>query len=430
MTSGQDSPASSRTATLRQGWLLLLACVLAAYYFIAQHNSQPAPQAKLPEPVALTPHALVDPNSIQIVELTAFAAPSFELIDVIVQRNDTLDHIFRRLRLSLSDLADVRALAGVQSMLDRLNPGEHLTFLHRDSSLMGLDRHISLTQKLEVRRTDAGFHATLVPKPIDLQPAVAHGVIDSSLFEAANQAGLSDPSVLQLARIFASDIDFMLGLRDGDSFVVNHERINQNGKYVKDGEILAARFVNQGRVYEAVRYVGPDGVARYYSPDGHSSEKAFLRAPLEFRRVSSTFSLGRLHPILNIIRAHKGVDYAAPIGTPVYAAGSGRIKFRGVSGGYGNLIQVDHGNGIETVYGHLSRFAAARNGAHVERGDTIGYVGMTGLATGPHLHFEFRVGGQYVDPQKIKLPEARPIDPQLLDDFKLHTAPLLAALNQ
>ena len=410
-------------------WLQLLTCFAVAYctLLVASRTTEPALHLG---PMLFPAQDPVAARALDVTELGGLTVPGMELIDVIVQRNDTLDHIFRRLRLSLSDLADVRALAGVQSMLDRLNPGEHLTFLHRDSSLMGLDRHISLTQKLEVRRTDAGFHATLVPKPIDLQPTVAHGVIDSSLFEAANQAGLSDPSVLQLARILASDIDFMLGLRDGDNFVVNYERINQNGKYVKDGEILAARFVNQARVYEAVRYVGPDGVARYYSPDGHSTEKAFLRAPLEFRRVSSTFSLGRLHPILNIIRAHKGVNYAAPIGTPVYAAGSGRIKFRGVSGGYGNLIQVDHGNGIETVYGHLSRFAAARNGAHVERGDTIGYVGMTGLVTGPHLHFEFRVGGQYVDPQKIKLPEARPIDPRLLDDFKLRSAPLLAALNQ
>jgi murein DD-endopeptidase MepM/ murein hydrolase activator NlpD len=355
--------------------------------------------------------------------------PGLELIEVIVQRDDTLDHIFRRLRLNLTDLADVRALGGVQSTLDRLSPGEHLKFLHRDAALMGLERHLSLTEKLEVRRTDAGFQATVVPKAIQIDSSIARGVIDSSLFESANSAGLSDPSVLKLAKIFGSDIDFVIGLRRGDRFVVNYERIIQNGHYVKDGEILAARFINQGRVYEAARYVGPDGIARYYSPDGHSTEKAFLRAPLEFKRISSGFSLARLHPILNMIRAHKGVDYAAPIGTPVYAAGSGRIKFRGDMGGYGNVIQIDHGDGIVTVYGHMSRFASAHAGAHVERGETIGYVGMTGLATGPHLHFEFRVNGQYVDPQKMKLPDARPIDSDLFDDFKQKSAPLLAALN-
>jgi murein DD-endopeptidase MepM/ murein hydrolase activator NlpD len=167
----------------------------------------------------------------------------------------------------------------------------------------------------------------------------------------------------------------------------------------------------------------------YYSPDGRSMQKAFLRAPLEFQRISSGFSLARLHPILNTIRAHQGTDYAAPMGTPVYAAGSGRLVFRGVRGGYGNAIEIDHGNGIQTVYGHLSRFAPLKSGARVQQGETIGYVGMTGLATGPHLHFEFHVNGRFVDPQKVKLPDAGPIDPSLRDDFERTTAPLLAALN-
>jgi murein DD-endopeptidase MepM/ murein hydrolase activator NlpD len=174
--------------------------------------------------------------------------------------------------------------------------------------------------------------------------------------------------------------------------------------------------------------VGPDGVAGYYSPAGRSMQKAFLRAPLEFQRISSGFSLARLHPILNTIRAHRGTDYAAPLGTPVYAAGSGRLHFRGEKGGYGNVIEIDHGNGIETVYGHLSRFAPLRAGAHVQQGETIGYVGMTGLATGPHLHFEFHINGRFVDPQKVKLPDSGPIDPALRADFARATTPLLQAL--
>jgi murein DD-endopeptidase MepM/ murein hydrolase activator NlpD len=364
-----------------------------------------------------------------IDDLAALAAPGLALVEVIVQRDDSLDRIFRRLRLSVTDLANVRSLQGVREMLDRLNPGERLLFLHRDGSLVGLERHVSLTQKLEVRRTDAGFAATVVAKPIEIQPTVAHGIIDSSLFESANDAGLSDAAVLKLAKIFGSDIDFVLGLRAGDEFTVEYERISQNGKYVKDGEILAARFINQGQQYVAVRYAGPDGVAHYYTPDGRSMEKAFLRAPLEFRRVSSGFSTARLHPILNLIRAHKGTDYAAPMGTPVYAAGSGHIRFRGEKGGYGNVIEIDHGGGIVTVYGHMSRFAALKSGAHVQQGETIGYVGMTGLATGPHLHYEFHVNGQFVDPQKIKLSDAGPIDPALRAQFESASAPLLAALN-
>jgi|HubBroStandDraft_5_1064220.scaffolds.fasta_scaffold131678_1 murein DD-endopeptidase MepM/ murein hydrolase activator NlpD len=428
MSTGADLAAAARVHPWPLRSLQLAACLAIAIYAMqtARHTTAPMLQlgTMLFGATESAPATPADRN-----DITTLVAPGLDLAEVIVQRDDTLDHIFRRLRLSLTDLADVRALSGIHAMLDRLNPGEHLKFLHRDAALVGLERHLSLTEKLEVRRTDAGFEATVVPKPIQIDTNLARGVIESSLFESANSAGLSDPSVLKLAKIFASDIDFVIGLREGDQFVVSYERIFQNGHYVKDGDILAARFVNQGRVYEAVRYVEPDGVARYYSPDGRSTEKAFLRAPLEFKRISSGFSLARLHPILNLIRAHKGVDYAAPIGTPVYAAGSGRIKFRGDMGGYGNVIQVEHGDGIVTVYGHLSRFASGHMGAHVERGETIGYVGMTGLATGPHLHFEFRVNGQYVDPQKIKLPDAHPIDSALYDDFKQKSAPLLAALN-
>jgi murein DD-endopeptidase MepM/ murein hydrolase activator NlpD len=407
-------------------WLQLLTCLAVAFCALQIARRTTEPVLRL-GPMLFPAQAPA--RRLDVTELTALTVPGMELVEVIVQRDDTLDHIFRRLRLNLSDLADVRALSGVQSMLDRLNPGERLKFLRRDAALIGLERHLSLTQKLEVRRTDDGFKATVVAKPVEIHTGLAQGVIDSSLFESANSAGLSDASVLMLAKIFGSDIDFVMGLREGDQFVVNYQRILQNGQYVKDGDILAARFVNQGRVYEAVRYVAPDGVVRYFSPDGRSTEKAFLRAPLEFRRISSGFSLARLHPILNLIRAHKGVDYAAPMGTPIYAAGSGRVKFRGTMGGYGNAMQIDHGNGIVTVYGHMSRFAAAGTGTHVERGETIGYVGMSGLATGPHLHFEYRVNGQYVDPQNVKPPDARPIEPNLYDDFRQHSLPLLATLK-
>jgi murein DD-endopeptidase MepM/ murein hydrolase activator NlpD len=354
---------------------------------------------------------------------------SLATTEVIVQRDDTLDHIFRRMQLKRSDLADVRALAGVRDLLDRLNPGEQLTFVRRDGELIGLARQVSLTQELEIRRTDAGFQAQLTERPVQSQTTVARGIIGSSLFEAANAAGLADVTVLQLARIFATNIDFQLGLRSGDEFEVEYERLNQYGHYVRDGEVLAARFVNQGHEYVAVRYIGPDGVARYFTPAGRSIEKQFLRAPLEFRRVSSSFSRARLHPILNTIRAHEGTDYAAPLGTPVYAAGDGRIRFRGQRGGYGNLIEIDHGGGFVTLYGHLSRFAPPKAGTHVTRGQTIGYVGMTGLATGPHLHYEFHVDGRFVDPQKVKLPDARPIDSALQADFERSSAPLLQRLQ-
>lgn len=357
-------------------------------------------------------------------------APGLATIEVIVRSNDTLDRIFRKFELSLTDLANLRALDSVRRLLDRLTPGEQLKLIHREGALIGLDRDLSLTEKLQVRRGDAGFSADIVARPIDIEPATAQGTIESSLFEAANDAGLQDATVLKLARMFGWDIDFVLDLRSGDQFTVSYERISQNGRYVQDGEILAASFVNQGHEYRAVRYTAPDGSVGYYTPEGRSMEKAFLRAPLEFRRVSSRFSTGRYHPILNKVRAHRGVDYAAASGTPVRAAGAGRVRFRGQKGGYGNVIELDHGSSIVTVYGHLSRFAAtAKSGARVRQGETVGYVGMSGLATGPHLHYEYRVNGRYLDPQKIKLPDARPIDASLLADFRQQTSPRLAALN-
>jgi murein DD-endopeptidase MepM/ murein hydrolase activator NlpD len=429
MTLAFDSPPPSpvpRTIRLAQG----LACLSVAWAALHSARESTTPALNLEHtlfPASNTRAASASQAGMDALQ--AITAPGLASIEVIVQRNDTLDRIFRRLQISLADLAHIRALAGVRALLDRLSPGEHLKFLQRNGSLLGLTRNVSFTQQLEVRRRGEAFEATVLAQPVETQVSVARGVIDSSLFESANDAGLSDALVLKLARIFASDIDFVIGLRAGDEFTVEYERISQNGQHIKDGEILAARFLNQGHEYLAVRYVGPGGGAGYYSPDGRSVQKAFVRAPLEFQRISSGFSLARLHPILNTIRAHQGTDYAAPIGTPVHAAGSGRLSFRGVKGGYGNVIEIEHGNGIETVYGHLSGFAPLRSGARVQQGETIGYVGMTGLATGPHLHFEFHVNGRCVDPQQYQLPDAQPIDPSLRADFDNATSALLSALR-
>jgi murein DD-endopeptidase MepM/ murein hydrolase activator NlpD len=254
-------------------------------------------------------------------------------------------------------------------------------------------------------------------------------VINSSLFEAIEAAGGHDQTAVSLADIFGWDIDFVLDIQPGDSFVVTYQELFRDGAYLKDGPVLAASFTNQGREYVAVRYVDPDGMAHYYTPEGKSMRKAFLRAPLEFTRVSSRFNSARRHPILNLIRAHKGVDYAAPMGTPVKAAGDGRIRFAGRKGGYGNVVEIEHTRSIVTVYGHLSRFAKGTHvGAHVAQGSIIAYVGMTGLATGPHLHYEYRVNGVFKNPQTIALPDSEPIDGRLHDDFVARTTPLLGLL--
>ena len=241
---------------------------------------------------------------------------------------------------------------------------------------------------------------------------------------------MSDSKIMELAGLFGWDIDFSLELRSGDSFTVVFEENYLDEMKFRDGPILAAEFVNQGKTYRAVRYEDPSGHVDYYSPDGNSMRKAFLRSPIKFARISSRFSKGRKPPILGKTRAHKGVDYAAPTGTPIRAAGDGTISFRGKKGGYGKTVIVDHGNGKSTLYAHMSRYARnKKKGKRVEQGDVIGYVGSTGMATGPHLHYEFRIDGVHRNPLTVKLPIAKPIEKKYRDDFRLKTAPLMAQLD-
>ncbi|HEY6824564.1 MAG TPA: peptidoglycan DD-metalloendopeptidase family protein [Steroidobacteraceae bacterium] len=350
--------------------------------------------------------------------------------DVTVTRNDTLDRIFRRLKLNLADLASLRNLPGIRHALDSLRPGEALHFTHHDGELFGLERRLNETQTLKVSRRGGALAADVLQNPVELRTRTIHGAIDSSLFEAVAAAGAHDQTAVALADIFGWDIDFVLDVRSGDTFVVTYDEVWRDGTYLRDGPIEAAEFVNQGRAFRAVRYTDPDGHANYYTPEGRNLHKAFLRAPVEFTRVSSRFNSARYHPILNLIRAHKGVDYAAPIGTPVHAAGDGRIRVAGRLGGYGNCVEIEHSRSIVTVYGHLSRFAhGIREGAHVAQGTVIGYVGMTGLATGPHLHYEYRVNGVFKNPQTVSLPAAAPIDARWHEDFMDRSAPLLATLE-
>jgi murein DD-endopeptidase MepM/ murein hydrolase activator NlpD len=352
------------------------------------------------------------------------------IIEVVVGRNDTLDAIFRRMALNKSDLAAIRNLPGIRQSLDFLRPGDSIKLTHTDGDIKELTRKVSETQTLDVVLKDSGFEAKMIDNPVETRVRTARATIDSSLFQAAGAADISDPVALKLANVFAWDIDFVLDIREGDRFTAVYEQIFQDGKYVRDGEVLAAEFVNNGKVYRAVRFVGDDGHAGYYTPAGLAMRKAFLRAPVEFTRVSSAFNPHRHHPILNLIRGHMGTDYAAPIGTPVHAAGDGHVSFAGQRGGYGNAIVLTHGANVSTLYGHMSRFA--RNihvGTRVQQGDVIGFVGMTGLATGPHLHYEYLTGGVHRNPQTVQLPGAEPLRAQDLQKFREMAAPLLADLS-
>lgn len=254
--------------------------------------------------------------------------------------------------------------------------------------------------------------------------------IKNSLYYDGQKAGLSESLIMNLAEIFQWDIDYALGLKEGDHFSLIYETYYFNGKKHKDGEIIAAEFVNQGKRYRAVRYEHSDGRVVYYTPEGKGMRKAFIMTPVDFTRISSKFSSGRLHPVLRKIRAHRGIDYAAPTGTPVKAAGDGKIVFNGWQGGYGRVVIVEHENDYTTVYGHLSEFAKRNSiGAHVSQGQVIGYVGQTGLATGPHLHYEIRIAGQYKDPLKITaLPATQAIPKKDVKRFQAKASELFDQL--
>jgi murein DD-endopeptidase MepM/ murein hydrolase activator NlpD len=361
------------------------------------------------------------------------ATAGLSSINVVVKRNDTLDQIFRRLELSLQDLANIRALDAARHALDRLRPDDLLTIVTRGNELVRLTRPLSPSQTLHVERNDTDqFVASVEEVPLQKIVVTASGTIESSLFPAASRAGLRDSMTDALADMFGWDIDFFRDLRTGDTFTVVYEQFQRDGVAVKDGDILAAEFVNDGRRFRAVQYRNSAGKAEFYTPEGTSMRKAFLKTPVQFSRISSVFNPRRKHPVLNTIRAHKGVDYAAATGTAVRAAGSGRVQFRGVKGGYGNVVEVAHAGKVVTRYGHLSRFASgAVAGSKVEQGEIIGYVGSTGLATGPHLHFEYIKNGVNLDPQKaIRAGEpGLPVPAAERPAFDQQTAPLLAQLG-
>jgi murein DD-endopeptidase MepM/ murein hydrolase activator NlpD len=402
---------------------LLVVTLLAGSYLLIR-----TPPLERPAPASAT--APAPPATPLAAAATQVLKPIDSAVEVIVHRNDTLDGIFRKLQLSIEDLAAVRNLPGIRESLDFLRPGDVIRLSHLNGELRSLERRMSDTKTLSVARSAGGdFAARIVENTVELHPTGLHGVINSSLFRTMEELGGSDALAQALAEVFQYDIDFAQELQPGDTFTLVAEKVYRNGAFLHDGDILAAEFVNNGRTYRAVRYTAANGKSDYYTPDGKSLRRAFLRAPLEFSRISSGFGLRR-HPLLNLMRAHQGIDYAAPSGTPVRAAGDGRVRFRGVQGGYGNVIVLGHAGGVETVYGHLSHFAKGLSvSGRVKQGELIGYVGQTGLATGPHLHYEYRVNGVHRNPATLKTLPAEPISPELKADFLAKTGPFLAGLE-
>ena len=394
----------------------------------ADMPAKPATKAIVPNgPIADTASSAADRRKPQ----AQTAPPKPDWRKVIVASGDNMARIFNRMGFSPRTLHSIISLGKDTAILKHLRPGQTLRFLIARDKLQQMVYEPSLDRRLEVKRGGSGFTARLEAIVPDKRIARTSGKIRNSLFLAGQAAGLSDNLIMQLVGIFGWDIDFALDIRSGDRFAVIYEELLKDGDKARDGAILAAEFSNRGKVFRAIRFVDDNGHANYYDEKGNSMRKAFLRTPVKFSRISSRFSLGRRHPILNRIRAHKGVDYAAPIGTPVKTTGDGKVIFAGRKGGYGNVLIIQHGGKYSTLYAHLSRFKhGIRRGKRVRQGQIIAYVGKTGLATGPHLHYEFRINGVHRNPLTVKLPKARALDKHYRNRFTSQAGVLLAQLDR
>ncbi|MCG8668851.1 MAG: peptidoglycan DD-metalloendopeptidase family protein [Pseudomonadales bacterium] len=346
-----------------------------------------------------------------------------------VKRGDTLSHIFKRAGLGAGDVHRFITSSKEAKALTNLKPGENIHFDIESGELKRLKREISNIEStlFSIDETNNKFVAEHQIKTLQPFTTYTQGTIESSLFLSAQKAGLSQKTTMELAQIFGWDVDFVLDIRKGDKFSLIYEELYLDGEKVRDGEILAAQFINRGKTHTAIRYEKADGSSEFFAPNGDSMRKAFLRSPVDFARISSHFNLRRKHPVLHTIRAHKGTDYAAPRGTPIKATGNGKVHYVGRKGGYGKTIILKHGERFQTLYAHMNSYAKGmRRGKSVNQGQVIGYVGSTGMSTGPHLHYEFYENGRVRNPVTVKLPTAKPIHKSEKAEFLAHAEKIQA----
>ena len=419
-------------------WLLVLGgtAILLVVIGILPDDAKAtrAPNFIASQPVIEPPTGLEIPNrphiEIETEQLTVTPELPGQWQTATIKSGDNLSLLFDRNNLSPQELYKVTSNKTAAKQFKHLFPGDEIKLRIDENKLTELSYEFDLGKSLHMVRNEDSFEAEIIERPLEYRTRQATGSIENSLFLSAQAAGLSDKLTMELAGIFGWDIDFALDIRQGDNFAVIYEEVFLDGEKVRDGNIVAAAFTNRGKSFEAIRYTDSNNRTDYYSADGHSMRKAFLRTPVDFSRISSRFNLKRKHPVLNRIRAHKGVDYAASRGTPIKATGDGKIIHRGKKGGYGSTVIIQHGSSYSTLYAHMSNYARGiRTGSRVKQGQVIGYVGSSGLATGPHLHYEFRVNGSVRNPLTVKLPDAQPLSKEFLADFKQQANQLMASLN-
>ncbi|WP_417520563.1 OapA family protein [Marinobacter sp.] len=384
---------------------------------------------RAPEPAAVEQRSEITP---QQAEAAVAPEPEIRLTwqAFKIKSGDTLSSLFKKAGLNDGTMLSVIHGEGEADKLQRLYAGETIRFaIDSKGELAAIELQRSLLETLKIEKQESSYIGQTEQREPESKPAFASGTIDGSLYLAARDAGLNDRLTMELAGIFGWDIDFVYDVRKGDQFEVVYEELYLDGEKFNTGRILSARFVNRGKENIAVLYTDSNGDSDYYTPDGKSMRKAFLRTPID-ARISSSFNLQRRHPVLDVVRPHEGTDYAAPPGSPIKAAGNGRVQFSGWKGGYGRTIVLKHGDNITTLYAHMSRIGKGmKTGARVKQGDIIGYVGSSGMVTGPHLHYEFRVNGSPRNSRTVKLPDAQPIPAAELARFKAHTEQQVAQFD-
>lgn len=415
----KNAPRSIRKRLLLALATLPFLGVVAAFGIAPDTVTENIPQETIVEALALP-------------EATPTDSGSFDFWrEERIGRGDTLPGLLSRLGVSASDTREFLAAAREAKSLARLVPGRSVMARVTSGGQLMLFRYLASDETLvTVSRSEGMFKAEQQHVTLETRMIMRSGKIQGSLFGATDAADVPDRIASEMAEAFSGDIDFHKDLRRGDHFSTVYEAMYFEGQLIKTGRLLAAEFVNQGKSYRAISFKDAQGREGYFTPDGQSMKRAFLKSPMPFTRISSGFSNARYHPVLKEWRAHKGIDYAAPTGTPVRAIADSVVSFAGRKGGYGNLILLDHQGPYSTAYGHLSRFAKGlRRGNRISQGQVIGYVGSTGLATGPHLHYEFRVNGVQKNPLALKLPTSYPLDSRAKSQFAAHAQPLAKRLD-
>lgn len=350
---------------------------------------------------------------------------------VAVAPGNTLSGILNDHGVKIDEMPALLTDDKIKTHLSNLNIGQVLEIQQLpDGEFKSLTTRVGQDKRITISKSGDQFNVDSKELPLEKERVVTSGIIQQSLYLAAQQADLKQSTIMELADIFQWELDFAKDIRKGDQFSLVYDRLYREGRYIGDGDILAAEFVRGGKTHRAIRFTTDDGTTGYYSPDGQSKRRTFMRHPVDVVRITSRFDPNRLHPVLHKIRAHRGVDYGSPIGAPIYATADGKVTYSGMKSSYGNTVVLQHGKKFSTLYAHMSKIAEkSKSGARVKQGDVIGYVGKTGRVTGVHLHYEFRVNGMQIDPLKVELPAASPIDTKYLPELKALSDEMTAQMH-